>query len=141
MTWFNEIKDEIKNIPAAEKDLRKFGLTLGIAFGALGGWFLWRQKGFALYVLGVSVFFLLFTWCLPKALKPVQKIWMGLAFAIGGVMTRVLLTAMFYLVITPIALVSKIFGKKFLDMTFRDNPESSWKPHKPRNHDSYERSF
>ena len=141
MTWFNEIKDEIKNIPAAEKDLRKFGLTLGIAFGLLGGWFVWRHKSFAFYVLGASVFFLLFAWFLHNVLKPAQEIWMGLAFAIGSVMTRVLLTVMFYLVITPIAVVSKILGKKFLDMTFRDNPESSWKPHKPRNHDSYERSF
>ncbi|MBI2094845.1 MAG: hypothetical protein HYT89_01605 [Candidatus Omnitrophica bacterium] len=139
--FLNEIKTELKNIPAAEKDLRKFGWTLGVVCGVLGGWWAWRQKGFAFYALGVSVFFLLFGWLAPRALKPVQRVWMGLALAVGGVMTRVLLAAVFYLVITPIAALLKAFGKKFLDTTFRENPESSWKPHEPRDHDSYERPF
>ncbi len=141
MTWLNEIRSELRSIPSGAKDLRKFGLTLGIAFGLLGAWTTWRHKSFSVYLLGISAFFLISSWFAPRVLRPIQKAWMALALVIGGVMSRVLLAVMFYLVLTPLAVVSRIFGKRFLDRTFRDTKDSAWKPHEPRDRDSYERQF
>jgi hypothetical protein len=41
-------------------------------------------------------------------------------------MTRVILTVLFYLVLTPIAVTARLFGKQFLDLSFRDPKDSYW---------------
>jgi len=48
------IIDEIRNIESKKKDLRSFGLTMGVVAGLLGGLFLWRDKDHYLYFLAVS---------------------------------------------------------------------------------------
>lgn len=49
-------------------------------------------------------------------LKPFYWVWMFLAFCLGFVASKVFLTLIFYLVLTPIGLLAKLFGKRFLDL-------------------------
>jgi hypothetical protein len=51
---------------------------------------------------------------------------MGLAFALGWIVSRILITILFYMVVTPVSFIAKIFGKKFLDLKFRDSNNSYW---------------
>lgn len=51
---------------------------------------------------------------------------MGLAFALGWVMSRVLLTILFYFVLTPVGFIAKMVGKKFLDIDYKTRKESYW---------------
>ena len=132
---------EINEIQSSKADLRKFGYTLGIAFGLLGGYFLWRGKPFALYVLALAAIFLLFGFIAPILLKPVQKAWMMLALLMGWVMTRVILAIVFYLVITPIGLVLRLTGKDFMNRSFPGKEGSYWLDHAERVKDDYERQF
>ena len=117
---------EIKNIKSGKAELRKFGITLGIVFGLLGGLFLWRDKPCYFYLFLLSVFFLFFGLVLPAFLKPIHKIWMGLALVLGSIMTRVILSVLFYLVITPLGLISRLSGKDFLDLKFNKSASSYW---------------
>jgi hypothetical protein len=75
-------------------------------------------------VVGALLF--IFGLLLPNFLSGVYKIWMGLAFALGWVVSRILLIILFYLGITTIGFIAKIFGKKFLDIKFRDNKNTYW---------------
>lgn len=59
-------------------------------------------------------------------LKPIQKVWMGLAILIGWTITRLILIALFYLVITPISILAKLSGKSFLDTEFDRGANSYW---------------
>ena len=132
---------EIKEIQSSKADLRKFGYTLGIAFGILSGYFLWRGKPFALYVLALAAILLLFGFIAPTLLKPVQKAWMTLALLMGWVMTRVILAVLFYLVITPIGFVVRLSGKDFMDRSFPGREDSYWLDHAERVKEDYERQF
>ena len=120
------LKEEIKNIKSGKRELRQFGITIGIVLGLLGGLFFLRQKDFYAYFLIFSAAFFISALVLPALLKPVQKIWMSLAIGIGWFMTRVILTILFYLVVTPIGILAKIFGKRFLDLKFDKNTDSYW---------------
>jgi multisubunit Na+/H+ antiporter MnhG subunit len=62
----------------------------------------------------------------PIVVKPVFILFLYIAHVLGWVMTRVILSVLFYLVITPIGLILKLFGKKFLDMKFFREKESYW---------------
>src|SRR3989344_4718326 len=132
---------EIKEIQSSKTDLRKFGYTIGIAFVLLGGYFLWRGKSFALYVLSLAAILLLFGFMAPTWLKPIQKAWMTLALLLGWVMTRVILAIVFYLVITPIGLVLRLTGKDFMNRSFPGKEASYWLDHAERVKEDYERQF
>lgn len=125
-------------------ELRKFGIIMTVFFALLGGLFLWRGRGFFWCFFVLS---LLFAGCgliRPVVLGPVYKAWMKMSHIIGGVMSRLILLILFYLVITPTSLLLKLFGKQFLDIGFTKNsPESYWIPKKVSEDEvrDYERQF
>ena len=51
---------------------------------------------------------------------------MTFAVILGLVMTRVILSIVFYLILTPIGLITRLFGKDFLDLLNKSNTESYW---------------
>ena len=54
------IREELKELSTTPRDLRKFGLVVGGVFLALGGWFLYRQKGIWPYLLTPGALLVLF---------------------------------------------------------------------------------
>lgn len=137
------IIEEIKNIKTATSDLRKFGITMGVVLGILGGLLLWRGKGYYFYFFILSLTFLVLGLVLPRWLKIVYKIWMSLTVIIGWVMTRVILTVLFYFVVTPISLLMRLFGRNLLDIRFESSAPSYWIPRKIPKFDktNYEKQF
>ena len=108
--------EEIKNIKSGRRELRQFGITVGIVLGLLGCFFIWRQKEWCYYFIIISFVFLLFGLVLPLLLKPVHKVWMTLAIFMGWCMTGVILGVLFYLVVTPIGLLMRLCGNDFFDI-------------------------
>lgn len=89
--------------------------------------------GAALVVLG--------QWA-PGVLRVPAALWMRLAHALAWVSTRVVLTALYFLVLTPIALVKRWRGFDPLDR--RGAPRDTyWTPYPTRQQDPryYERMF
>ncbi len=134
---------EIKGIKSDEKTLREFGRTIGIFFLLLAAFVWWRGKNTYPYFLALGGFFLFFGFLAPALLKPIQKVWMGIALVMGAVMTRVLLCVLFYLVVTPVALVARLSGKKFLTVADDPTGDSYWTAHdhKRESKESFESQF
>lgn len=63
---------------------------------------------------------------LKKIGKTAYHLWMGLSFVMGWVMTRFILTMLFYGMVTPIALIARLFGKHFLDISYRAPSQKSY---------------
>lgn len=118
--------NEIKNIKSGKKELREFGLTIGIILVILGAIAAWRGKPSSPYLLTFGVIFTGFGVALPSALKPLQKIWMGLAVILGFFVSRVVLFLFFYAVVTPIGLVTRILGTDILDQRIDKSKVSYW---------------
>ncbi len=118
--------DEIKNIKSSDRELRLFGLTVGIVFALTGGLIFWKGRAGYYYFLILAVTLLLPALIRPSLLKLVQKVWMGVTLLMGWIMTRVLLGVIFYLVMTPISLIVRGTGKKFLSHEHLNDPNSYW---------------
>jgi hypothetical protein len=117
---------EIQEIKSNTKELREFGIVLGIAFALLALLFFKKGLDYS-WLAALSVFFFFFGLVLSGFLKPVHKIWMGISLVLGWIMTRVILTLLFFLVVTPIGLLAKLFGKEFLELRFKKkNFKSFW---------------
>jgi dolichyl-phosphate-mannose--protein O-mannosyl transferase len=137
------IVEEIKSIKSEKKELRQFGITMGIVLGLLGWLLLWREKDYYPYFLMLSVVLLFFGLVLPVLLKPLHKIWMTLALLIGWFVTRVIMIILFYLLVTPIGLLARLCRKNFLNTKIDRNVNSYWIPRKPIKLDkkNYENQF
>ena len=118
--------EDLKNIKSTKKELREFGLTIGIILVILGFIALWRNKDIYSYFLSVGVAFVILGITFYKVLLPLQKIWMGFSIIIGFFVSRIVLTILFYLVLTPIGIIVKIFGKDILDERIDRKKESYW---------------
>ncbi|MEM7356059.1 MAG: SxtJ family membrane protein [Acidobacteriota bacterium] len=126
------ILQEVKELPAGTQDLRKFGWTMGIAFTLL--WavvlylfpYLWGRGHDVPLLWQIGLGFAVIGTVLPIALKPIYFAWMTLALILGYVMTRVLLTIFFFVVLTPVALVFKLIGRDALHRKLDRGAESYW---------------
>jgi hypothetical protein len=130
-SWIAVIAEDVKAVKTDAGHLRKFGLTMGVALAIFGGLFFWRDHTAAPYLFMIAAAFLLLAALAPKALKPIQTVWMTLATVLGWVMTRVLLSIVFFIGITPIAFIARVVGKRFLDLKYEPDRESYWEKREP----------
>jgi hypothetical protein len=135
--------EEIRNIKSERRDLRSFGITFGIVLGLLGGALWWKGKDSYPVVAALSALFFASGLFVPGILRPLQKAWMTLAVILGWFMTRLILSILFYVIFTSIALISRIVGKKFLDLRRDSSKKSYWsmRSAKPFNKNGYEKQF
>jgi len=64
----------------------------------------------------------------PAPLKPVYETWLKIAHFIGRVITTIMLTFLYYLLITPAALIKRVFGGRPLPLKPDKNVFSYWVP-------------
>jgi hypothetical protein len=135
---------------SSRTELRKFGLLVGGIFAAWAGYTAWRRGiGLAVYAAGGGGAILLLLGAMaPRLLGPLYIVWMRLAGVLGWINTRVLLGLMFFLVVTPIAFIGRVFGRDALDRRkrqkgARDGPGASyWREHEDRaDPERYKRQF
>ena len=124
-------------------ELRKFGLTVGAAFAVLGTISWWRGHELPPRVLWtLSVLLIVPGALFPSVLRPIQRGWMAFAVALGHFNTRVILTVLFYLVLTPVGFVMRFFRDP-LDRSLAKRSESQWikRELQPLEPSRYERQF
>ena len=118
--------EEIKNINTNKEEIRKFGFLIGGVLIAISIFMLWKTFNQYQLVFIIGISFVLMGFFIPRILKPIYIIWMTFATILGWIMTRVILTILFYLIVTPIGLIPRIFGVKFLDLSWNDNVKTYW---------------
>ncbi|MFZ5448724.1 MAG: hypothetical protein ACOZFS_08840 [Thermodesulfobacteriota bacterium] len=66
--------------------------------------------------LPVSLALLLITMVWPNAFRPLAVLWFGLAHVLSSVVSRVILTVLFYLLVTPVGLIRRLMGADALKL-------------------------
>lgn len=137
------ILEEIKAIKSTKKELRNFGLVVGGVLVAIGAFLFWKERPAWPYFLTPGVVLVVLGLIVPSILKPLQKLWMALAVVMGFFMTRVILTILFFCVVTPLAIASKLAGKRFLELKIAKDKTSYWNMRDSKEIDKkdYERQF
>jgi carbamoyltransferase len=111
------------------REWKKFGIGLSIILTILGTiqWI----KGISLFPMFYLTAGMALTSSLlfPVILKPLFIIFSYIGFALGWLMTRVILSVLFFLVVTPISLISRLLGKRYLETDFGTKETSYWKTH------------
>jgi polyferredoxin len=115
------------------KKLRSFGLTVGGIFALIAFWpVVWRNGEPRWWIAAVATFFLLPALIFPKSLLWVHKGWMAAGHVMGWINTRIILGAVFYVIVTPIGILRSWMGKDPMGRKLRPDLDTYRIVRKPR---------
>ena len=108
------------------REIRKFGIIALIFFGILCTLGLWFKRPIPTYLFGFLSLMGLGFILSPLWLSPLYFGWMKIAHFVGGIITTLILTLAYYLVITPSALIKRVFGGRPLPLKPDKGVSSYW---------------
>jgi Saxitoxin biosynthesis operon protein SxtJ len=122
--------------PVARDDVklpseRSFAHVFAVVFALVGLLPLLHGGSVRLWCFGVAAVFLLLGYLLPTALRPLNKLWFRFGLLLHAIVNPLILGAMFFLAVTPMALLMRAWGKRFLNMDFDASAKSYWIERKP----------
>ena len=129
------IIEEIKHIKSTKNELRKFAYSVGGVLILIGTLFYFLGNTSYIYFVSIGILLAVLGLSLPEVLIPLQKTWMSISILLGFVMTRVILSILFYIVITPVGFVARLFGKDFLNEKIDKSKESYWNYREQKEYD------
>lgn len=131
--------EKLDSSPDAVRRTGKAFLIGGTVIGGLlllsqshvSGWSDWDlTSGFAhagwKWVFGIGIVLFILSRVAYPVMKPIHIVWMTIAFVLGWVNTRLLLGLFFYLIITPIGVIMRAFGKDFLQEKIARSATTYW---------------
>ncbi len=121
--------------PVSARELRKFGLLVGPVLLVLGAFFFWQEKPLRSWLALPGLVLVILGLLRPLLLRRVHAVWMAVAGVMGTFMTAVLLTLVYLLVITPLALAARAMGKDLLHCRPDPGRQSYWRSRDPDSQD------
>jgi Saxitoxin biosynthesis operon protein SxtJ len=95
-----------------KQQLRRFGLTVGGIFAVIGFWpLVFRGQAPRVWALVPGVVLVLGGLVLPRSLAHIHRAWMAMAEGMAWINTRILLSVVFYGLVTPMGFIMRRFGQ------------------------------
>lgn len=107
------------------KQERQFGYLFAGVCTLVAIWPLWPLHMPNLYWLAAAGGFALAALAWPRALRPLYTFWMKLGHVLGWINARIILTVVFFLLVTPTAYIARLLGHDPLRLRVRA-PGSYW---------------
>jgi hypothetical protein len=127
----NPFKDVNWNPDRAER--RKFARSLMIGFPIITVVFTAAAllkthtlKPFPFWLGGIGLALGVVLWLLPQIAKPFYVVWYFLGCCMGIVMGNVLLSAFYFLMLTPLGLLMRVTGRDLLRKKFNRQTPTYW---------------
>ena len=103
---------------------RSFGIVFSIVFLLIAIYPLINSEGLRAWSLIIAIIFLVLGLINSKILTPLNKLWFKFGILLGRMVSPIIMGIIFFLVVTPIALIMRIIGKDLLNLKF--NKEKSY---------------
>jgi len=118
---------EIRSIKADVLQLRSFGLLIAGIFFLLNVMLFVKQARFSPVFAGITLSFSAVSLIAPRLLSKLYVLWMSIALIMGWFMTRLILTFVYFCLVTPIGIIMRCSNKhQFLDTKIRKDVTSYW---------------
>ena len=105
---------------------RSFGLVFFVVFLIIGLWPLLDGGQFKIWSLFFSLFFLVLGLMNSKLLTPLNLLWTKFGILLGNVFAPIVMSFIFFLVVTPIGLLMRIMGRDLLRTKYNKSGKSYW---------------
>ena len=106
--------------------ITSFALIVSGALLAIAAYQRWRgaEPWVVLTLVSIAAVLSLLSAIAPSLLRPVYRGWMRFGEVLGWINTRIILTLVFFLVVTPIGLLMRLFGRSPMEPARRG--DSYW---------------
>jgi len=110
---------------------RSFGLVFTGIFLLLAVWPLVHRGPMRVWALALAAVFLVFSLVWPGALTPLNRLWLRFGRLLQHIVTPVVLGLLYFLVVVPIGLLMRFFGKNPLCLGFDREATTYWIDRRP----------
>jgi len=110
-----------KNLPE-----KKFGILFGFIFLIISFWPIFFGSNFRLWSLIIAIIFFAITFLKPLLFKPFNKIWIKFGEILGLIIAPIIMALVYFIILTPISLIVRIFGKDLLGLKFLKEQDTYW---------------
>ncbi len=104
---------------------RSFGFVFFVVFFLIAIYPLLNEGNFRFWSLIIAIIFLILGILNSKILTPLNKIWIKFGLFLGSIISPIIMSIIFFFVVTPISFVMKILGKDILNLK-RNNNNTYW---------------
>ena len=105
---------------------RSFGIVFLLVFLAMGIWMVLGSHPEGWLFLAGSVILFVVTLARPSILSPLNRAWFKFGLLLGQVVNPLILGVVFFLVVTPMAVIRRLLGKDSLHLKSNPDLKSYW---------------
>ena len=105
---------------------KSFGLLFFVVFLILALWPLKNSSNINLYLIIASAIFLILGLINSKLLSPLNKSWIKLGEILGMIIAPIVMALVYFVILTPVSFIVRIFGKDLLGLKFLKEKETYW---------------
>ena len=105
---------------------RSFGILFFLVFLGFGLWPLTKELSPKVYLIIISVIFLVLGLLNSKLLSPLNEIWIKFGEILGRVIAPLIMALVYFFILTPISLLVRAFGKDLLGLKYSKQQNSYW---------------
>ena len=105
---------------------RNFGLVFFVFFLIVSFWPLLNGNDIRIWSLIVSFIFFILGVLNSSLLTPLNLLWFKFGLLLGSIIAPVVMALIFFIVVTPIGVLLKIFKKDLLNLKYNKNKETYW---------------
>ena len=104
---------------------RSFGFVFFVVFLLISIYPFLKDGDIRLWPLIISITFLFLGLLNSNLLSPLNKLWFRFGLFLGKIISPIIMGIIFFLVVTPIGLLMRLFGKDIINLKFNNN-KSYW---------------
>ena len=105
---------------------KSFGILFFIVFLGLGLWPLTNDKNLNIYLIIISIIFLILGLLNSKLLSPLNLFWIKFGELLGKIIAPIVMAIIYFFILTPISLTIRLFGKDLLSLKFSKEIKTYW---------------
>ena len=105
---------------------RSFGILFFIVFLIIGLYPMSNGDNPNIYFLILSLPFIILGLLNSKILTPFSKAWIKLGEILGLIIAPIIMAIVYFIFLTPISLIVRLFGKDLLNINFNKKLETYW---------------
>ena len=105
---------------------KSFGILFGLVFIIVSVWPLFYSNSLRIWSLILAIIFFLLAFLKPSLLKSFNNAWIKLGELLGRIIAPIIMAIVYFLILTPISLLVRLFGKDLIGMKFSNDIKSYW---------------
>jgi len=118
---------------------KSFGILFFIVFLLIAIWPVINSEPIRIWSIIISILFLILGITNSKILTPLKRGWIKLGEILGKVVAPIIMGFIYFIIITPIGILMRLFGKDLLNIKF--NKDKSYWIKREKNINTMKRQF